>query len=77
MGGVLGRAWSAASFIATVYMIMKQLQAMKEAKDQFYSSLSPEHQAEYRKIFQPDIPLSFPSFPEAVVPTSESVKAGA
>lgn len=58
---IFSRAWNLATWTVTVYTVYKQLQTLSEMKDELYSTLSPEQQAEWNKIFgKPGVKLTTP-----------------
>jgi hypothetical protein len=49
--GILKRAWDLSGWILGGYTVYKQLQGLREAKNDFYQSLSSSQKSEWDKIF--------------------------
>lgn len=59
--GIINRAWNLATWTVTVYTIYKQLQTLGEMKNELYTTLTPEQQAEWNRIFgTPGVKLTSP-----------------
>ena len=77
--------WSTFTFATSAYIVYKQFQAAREAKDELYENLSPEMQLQWDEVFgkpvgstvvneSTDIPAQ--AIVDGIAPALEQIVAG-
>lgn len=56
--GIIGRAWKSVSWLATGYVVYKKLEALSQAKDEFYTELPDNLKPQWDAIFGKPGPVS-------------------